>query len=223
MYAKIEITGAIRSETGMHIGGATQFAAIGAVDSIIVRDVLTNNPMIPGSTLKGKLRTLTARLFNPRNKLGNHDDDAPRILRLFGSAADEQYRNARLSFADSMLGNAKELAEKNIGLTEIKFENKINRVTAEAMPRQIERSVRGTVFPLNINYTVFPETTEEELKEDFETLAEGFRLLEYDYLGGHGTRGYGKVKVESLHADCVIGNMDARTLSELNSILEKKS
>lgn len=221
MYAKIEITGLIRSETGMHIGGATQFAAIGAVDSPVFRDVYTNRPMIPGSSLKGKIRTLLARQYNPQDRLGKHDQDDPKILRLFGSSAEGKYKTARLIFSDMLMSNAKELEEKDIALTEVKFENTINRLTAEANPRQIERSVRGAEFPLRLVYNVFPETSADEMKEDFEILAEGFRLLEYDYLGGHGTRGYGKVKMKDLHAECVIGDMDKEILSQLNAVLEK--
>lgn len=61
MYAKIQITGTIEAVTGMHIGGSSAFSAIGAVDSPIIKDVKTNNPMIPGSSLKGKMRTLLAK------------------------------------------------------------------------------------------------------------------------------------------------------------------
>lgn len=61
MFAKIEIKGKIILETGMHIGGSTQFSAIGAIDSPVIRDSFTDLPMIPGSSLKGKIRTLLAK------------------------------------------------------------------------------------------------------------------------------------------------------------------
>lgn len=61
MYAKIQITGTIEVKTGMHIGGSSAYAAIGAVDSTVIKDVRTGLPMIPGSSLKGKMRTLLAR------------------------------------------------------------------------------------------------------------------------------------------------------------------
>lgn len=64
MYAKIQITGTIEAVTGMHIGGSSAFSAIGAVDSPIIKDIKTNNPMIPGSSLKGKMRTLLAKKYN---------------------------------------------------------------------------------------------------------------------------------------------------------------
>ena len=66
MFAKVEITGTLEVLTGMHIGGSSAFAAIGAVDSPIVRDTLSDMPMIPGSSLKGKLRTLLAQKYNTK-------------------------------------------------------------------------------------------------------------------------------------------------------------
>lgn len=63
MYAKIRINGDILVKTGMHIGGSSAFAAIGAVDSPIVRDVRSNLPLLPGSSLKGKMRSLLAKEF----------------------------------------------------------------------------------------------------------------------------------------------------------------
>ena len=61
MYAKIQITGDLTVKTGMHIGGNSAFAAIGAVDAPVIRDMRTNLPMIPGSSLKGKMRSLLAK------------------------------------------------------------------------------------------------------------------------------------------------------------------
>lgn len=58
MFVKLEITGKLEILTGMHIGGSSAFAAIGAVDSPVVRDALTNDPIIPGSSLKGKIQAL---------------------------------------------------------------------------------------------------------------------------------------------------------------------
>ncbi len=61
MFSKIEINGIIEVVTGMHIGGSSAFAAIGAVDSPVIRDTLTDMPIIPGSSLKGKMRTLLTK------------------------------------------------------------------------------------------------------------------------------------------------------------------
>lgn len=217
MYGKIQITGEIELVTGMHIGGSDAFAAIGAVDSPIVKDVRTNLPMIPGSSFKGKMRALLAKVYN-ESVAKKPDEDNERLTRLFGSAEKGKVKRSRVLISDMILENADDLHHQGIqSLTEVKFENTINRVTAVANPRQIERAIRGSLFPLDIIYEVEDES---EVEEDFETLAEGFRLLEYDYLGGSGTRGYGKIKFQNLNADAVVGDIPDDMLSSCQSKLE---
>ena len=218
MYSKIQITGSLNVETGMHIGGSSAFAAIGAVDSPIFRDVKTNLPMIPGSSLKGKMRTLLAKEFNDM-VVTKPDDDNERITRLFGSAKKGSVKRSRLLFSDMVLANEHELRKLGLqSMTEVKFENTINRATAVANPRQIERAVRGSVFDLDIMYEY---ENEDEFIEDMETLAEGFKLLQYDYLGGNGSRGYGKVKFRDIYAKVVVGDVDESLMSQCNEILSK--
>ncbi len=218
MYGKIQITGDIELLTGMHIGGSDAFAAIGAVDSPVFRDARTNYPMLPGSSLKGKLRTLLAKAYNEHP--GKHDDDAPRIVRLFGTAKKGQVQGSRLLVSDMLITEQSKADMKSQGIsgfTEVKFENTINRLTAVANPRQIERVIRGTVFGLDMIYEV---SNEGELEEDFATLAYGMRLLQYDYIGGHGSRGYGKVHFANVLADCVVGDIADETMDKLNDILK---
>lgn len=216
MYAKIEITGIIEVVTGMHIGGSSAFAAIGAVDSPIMKDARTNLPMIPGSSLKGKMRTLLAKYYN--EKPVKCEQDVACIKRLFGSSKEKEFKNARLIFSDMVMSNEEHLRESGIQvLTEVKFENSINRLTGVANPRQIERAIRGTEFPLSIIYEV---EDKENVEEDFQVLREGMTLLEYDYLGGHGTRGYGKIKFKDMDACCVVGDVDEELLDNCIHILE---
>ena len=81
-FAKIKLSGTIRLQSGLHIGGSSAFSAIGAVDSPVIKDPLTNLPMIPGSSLKGKMRSLLASAYN-ENIAQNPNKDQPRITRLF--------------------------------------------------------------------------------------------------------------------------------------------
>lgn len=217
MYAKIEIKGILEVKTGLHIGGSSAFAAIGAVDSTVIRDVITNLPIIPASSLKGKLRTLLARQYNKNPFFTEHDSDEPRILRLFGTAKDSKTRT-RLLFRDLYLANMDEL--KQFGLhsaTEVKSENTISRTTAVANPRQIERVIRGTKFEVIIIYDVF---NTDEIKEDMNLLADGMKLMEYDYLGGHGSRGYGKVKFSDIKLQTVIGQVDKSLLENCQKMFD---
>ena len=216
MYAKIRISGEILIKTGMHIGGSSAFAAIGAVDSPVIRDVRTNLPMIPGSSLKGKMRSLLAKEFN--SAVVEPDSDHERIIRLFG-AAKNRLKRSRVLFSDMVLANERELREAGLqSMTEVKFENSISRATAVANPRQIERAVRGSVFELELIYEV---EVESEVLEDMETLAEGMRLLQYDYLGGNGSRGYGKIEFQNLFAQTVVGHMDEEIIEQSNQILRR--
>ena len=103
MYGKLRIFGDILVKTGMHIGGNGAFAAIGAVDSPVIRDATTNLPMIPGSSLKGKIRSLLAKEFN--EKISEPNDDHERITRLFGSSKRNNMKRSRVLFSDMVLAN----------------------------------------------------------------------------------------------------------------------
>ncbi|MDY5496679.1 MAG: type III-A CRISPR-associated RAMP protein Csm3 [Anaerobutyricum sp.] len=219
MFAKVEITGTIRSLTGMHIGGSTQFAAIGAVDSPVIRDVFTDQPMIPGSSLKGKMRYLLSKQYNDKTKMRQTpNDDDPRILRLFGSSEKNNVKRSRLIFSDMSMSNVEELQRQGVSSTEVKFENTINRLTAVANPRQIERAVRGGKYNLDLIYNV---EEPEEMVEDIRMLCDGFRLLKYDYIGGHGSRGYGKIEFSNLEIDCVIGEVVPELMEQCQKLLKE--
>lgn len=105
--------------------------------------------------------------------------DGEVILRVFGSS--EPVRFARLQFADAFLLNYDQL--KGVGVTEVKSENVINRLTSKATPRQIERVVAGSRFGINIVYNL---SDPKEMEEDLSLLSKAMKLLQLDYLGGHG-------------------------------------
>lgn len=218
MFAKIEIIGTIEIISGLHIGASDAFSAIGAIDSPVIRDAYTQLPMIPGSSLKGKIRSLLAKRYpNGIEKIA--DDDIEEICRLFGSARKGAVKNSRLIFSDMVMNNWEELRKKGVqSQTEAKHENVIHRLTSEANPRQIERVVRGAEFPLQIIYNVEKDT---EIMEDMKMLKEGITLLTYDYLGGNGSRGYGKVNFRDLKVRLVVGELDNAVLKQCNEILGK--
>lgn len=219
MYAKIQITGILEVKTGMHIGGSSAFAAIGAVDSPVIKDVRTHLPMIPGSSLKGKIRTLLAKEYN--NGVKKPDDDAECLTRLFGCAKKDHVKRSRIIISDMFLANEAQLRKQGLqSLTEVKFENTINRATAVATPRQIERIIRGSEFDMDVIYEVEDEA---QAVEDISVFAEGLKLLQYDYLGGNGSRGYGKVVFRDLYAEAVVGEVSEDILIQCNEILKNLS
>lgn len=220
MFAKIEISGIVEVVTGLHIGGSSAFSAIGAVDSPVIKDTRTGLPMIPGSSLKGKMRTLLAKKYN--DTVVAPDDDAECLTRLFGSAKPKHVKTGRVLFTDMFISNMEELQHAGLtGATEVKFENSINRATAVANPRQIERVIRGAKFPMQLIYEVSNEMTAEEIVQDFEVLREGFQLLTYDYLGGNGSRGYGRVKVSDFDLCVVVGDVSDELIDQCIDILNR--
>lgn len=193
MSGKLIIRCELEVLTGMHIGGTDIFSAIGAVDSPVIRDSHSGLPIVPGSSLKGKLRALLAQSLNERT-VSDHNSDDERILRLFGSS--KPIRASRLQFSDCFMTNADKL--KNVGVTEIKSENTISRADSKANPRQIERVIPGALFEVVITYNFIDAETADE---DLRLLAKAMKLLEVDYLGGHGSRGSGRVRLENFSVD----------------------
>ena len=228
LVGKLKVTATLRVETGMHIGASSDFAPIGAVDSPFLRDPLTKQPIIPGSSLKGKIRTLLARSCSTQDYVLNDiDKDSPQIRRLFGSAAQGSGggQAARLQFSDIRM-TPESLAqfgsmELDTYIGEIKFENSINRATAVANPRQIERLPAGTEFAFTLIYNI---ERPAELMEDMQILGKGLRLLQMDYLGGHGSRGYGRVSLRAFaveHFALAGEGPDAAQLDAITDLLQK--
>lgn len=203
---KLIIKGTIKVVTGLHIGTSGDFSAIGAVDNIVIRDSVTNRPMIPGSSLKGKMRYLLARTKYSDTSLtmAKIKDEDRAIKRLFGGVGEEGEGLilSRLQFQDMLLSDKSEEELKGLELdlpyTEIKYENTIDRAKGEANPRQQERVPAGSEFDFKLVYNI---EKIDELDEDMENLALMMELLQDDYLGGHGTRGYGRVKFEDLSVE----------------------
>lgn len=203
MYGKLEISGVIESLTGLHIGGGSQFAAIGAVDSVVIKDIQDDLPMIPGSSLKGKLRSLLSKQLSDGKLPKEHNQDDDRIKRLFGHAESKNPKTSRIYFSDIFMSeeSREELENSDMDATEIKFENTITRSTGVANPRQIERAIKGIKYNMSLIYNI---ENESEIEEDFKLLKMAFKLLKYDYLGANGSRGYGRVDIKELYVKALI-------------------
>lgn len=211
MDKKILITGEIEIMAGLHIGGNSGFSAIGMIDNIVVKDKINKSPMIPGSSLKGKMRTLLSKELNGETK--KIEEDGEEVTRLFGSSVKNKVKTSRLQFVDMFLTKeSKEFFDtNNITPFEIKFENSIDRENVTANPRQIERVVRGAKFNFNLIYNV---EKEEDINVDMCNIIQAMTLLELDYLGGGGTRGNGRIRfnnleVKNLNEKCeLVGNKE---------------
>lgn len=193
--------------TGLHIGGSSDTFDIGGADSTVIKNPLTHEPYIPGSSIKGKLRSLLTQKygkFNEKEKEKDivfEDDEEGKTMRnLFEPVdyGDDSIQVSKAIFRDALLTDeSRANLEKHLGsgvYTEIKAENKISLLKGKAeSPRFIERVPAGAVFGGEILLQVFDEDNEEYFKAK---LKEAINMLELNYLGAGGTRGYGKVKVD---------------------------
>ncbi|KGQ26357.1 CRISPR-associated protein [Gallibacterium anatis CCM5995] len=209
----IEIKATLVLKTGLHIGSGDSEMHIGGIDNAVIKNPITQKPYIPGSSLKGKIRSLLEwRSGEVKEKplsisdiKGSNAEMVKNILRLFGVSADsnrdesvlKEIGVARLGFQDCEFTSDWEqyLEENNLSATEAKFENTIDRITSTAgNPRQTERIPAGAKFDFKLTLRQFENDSENLI----DLLLKGLRLLELDSLGGSGSRGYGKVEFQNL-------------------------
>jgi len=203
--AYTEIKGIIRCRSNLHIGGTKDDIEIGGIDSPVIREPVSRRPYIPGSSLKGKLRSL---LEKSEGKI-EHDgsvhscrDSNCLICKVFGpgKSKDNVVGPTRIIVRDAFLTEAsaqmlREKLELGDNFTSSKQEVVINRKTwsaAGAGARTMEFVPPGAEFKFSIMVRSF---SGEDVKPFSDFIKKGLALLEKDYLGGSGSRGYGKVEI----------------------------
>jgi len=247
LLGKVIIKGKLELKTGMRIGGTSGGLKIGGLDLNVITDAL-GKPYIPGSSLKGKLRSLIEKKVastipsfwnEPKDKPAKHicqnQDDYLRcpVCKIWGISGKEEFTIptlTRLIVCDSYLDESSitEEMKNNLELewTEVKFETAINRITGTALQRslrQVERVPAGARFnDVELIYNVYDEDDKEILKNVFIAL----ELLEHDYLGGMGSRGYGRVSFRNIEVywnkrqDYEDGNIELKPERIINSGLD---
>jgi len=218
----VEIKAKLVLQTGLHIGVGDSEMHIGGIDNSVIKHPMTQSPYIPGSSLKGKIRTLLewrsgAVQSSPLSlkDISKNPEEVKNILRLFGISGDTKNSEqevaeigvSRLAFWDCALNEAweNEIRDDNQLLTEAKSENTIDRITSTAgNPRQTERVPAGAEFDFKLTLRQF----EGDKPELLDLVLKGLKLLELDSLGGSGSRGYGKVKFTDLTVDGKAYNLD---------------
>lgn len=212
-YKKLK--GKIKLISGLHIGGSKDSITIGETDKPVIKNPLDQYPYIPGSSLKGKVRTLLEWYLGKVDSNGdvhNCADTQCVICRLFGSI-NKGFKGGpgRVIFRDCFLDEKsrdelKKLKQtKGLAYIEEKTEIKMDRTTGSAFRgglRQMERTPAGVSFDFELDYRVFSMKTNDgsiiDDENDFEHIKTGLALLQYDSLGGSGSRGYGKIKFTDL-------------------------
>lgn len=207
----------IKAVTGLHIGGSPGILAIGNVDNPVIRDPLTGQPYIPGSSLRGKMRSQMEKQYGrpQNNRVGQvwihtcKSADAYKqcnVCQTFGIPGEFPHsetsrlivRDARLS-AESV--EALNNARTDLPFTEVKWEAAIDRVTSAATPRQQERVPAGAAFMGELVFSLYSFDSDAENLQElalFRNVLEGLELVEEDYLGGQGARGSGRVTFTDL-------------------------
>ena len=214
------LTATLELVTGLRIGAGDAEMHIGGIDNPVIKHPHTQAPYIPGSSLKGKMRSLLewrsgAVQQTPLDKAaldaasGATRAEVKRILQLFGVGGGElkdaaalaaELGPTRLAFWDCSLspGWEAEVRDNNLMLTEVKSENRINRISGEAEhPRQTERVPAGARFDFRLSLRRLSGDDDSLL----DTVLQGLKLIEFDSLGGSGSRGYGKVRFTGLCID----------------------
>ena len=204
LIGKIIISGKIKVLTGLAIGGNKSGIDIGGMDNPVIK-TYDGKPYIPGSSLKGKLRSLLAKTANTNDvaadvELIGKEGDYKYLALVFGYGANDRkdsdekgeallkVRDAYLKEDDESISDKAEMKT----YTEEKMENNIDRITGKATPRPHERVFPGSEFKMELCLDVYDES---EAKEQLELIDLAFQLLNEDYLGGGGTRGNGRVQV----------------------------
>lgn len=195
---KIKFNVEIELLTGLYIGDSKENVQIGGLDNTVTRRKDNNQPYIPGSSLKGKIRCLLEQAGgeNADSRFSNSDTT---IGKLFGSTENA----SRIIVRDAYLTEESEDALNqsafiDLPYTEVKFENTIDGLKGKAKDggiRQVERVPAGAKFRAEFIINIFEGDNKEDLLNTFK---KGIELLELDYLGGSGSRGYGQVKFTDL-------------------------
>ncbi len=201
------IAGTLTCETGLRIGGSKEGIAIGGMDNPIIRHPITRLPYVPGSSIKGKMRSL---LEQKHDKVSDNGEPCGcgradcLVCRVFGPHKNVRHslgptrilvRDAYLT-ADSRAWLEKALEESGLDYAEVKTENIVNRRTGVAADRGLrtqERVPAGAQFDFEISVRIFDDDDVDQIMAFIE---EGLALLQEDYLGSSGSRGYGKIKLE---------------------------
>jgi CRISPR type III-A-associated RAMP protein Csm3 len=172
-------TGKIVLKTGLHIGAGDVEMHIGGTDNPVLKHPFTNEPYIPGSSLKGKVRSLlelqsglmgltggqpiSVKTLGLDNLSAIQKEFGKKIIKLFGaSGADaddlKNFGPARVSFSDCFFTEEvrQKVKEGEMVATEIKAENSINRISSTAQnPRFTERVPAGISFNFTITLKKF--------------------------------------------------------------------
>lgn len=208
LIKKIIITGEVIAKSGIMIGGSTSAFEIGGTDKQVIRNPINKMPYIPGSSLKGKMRSLLelnkGTINVSRGSFGPTQDPNHIAAQLFGHIKNREQNDnkhqqaSRIIVRDSEMINASDFDDTELLYTEVKAENSIDRITSAANPRFFERVPKGAKFSLEIVINIFESTIKEKNSDNEKAFLDAafssLKLVQDDYLGGGGSRGNGQIR-----------------------------
>ena len=222
-----KIQGQIEVLTGLHIGGNKDNIEIGGMDQPIIKIPHAGAPYIPGSSLKGKMRSMLETVyfanFIEQTGLPCEDFNPPEnsvISRIFGSSNNKkptELGSTRIIVRDAMLSEKfRNQFNKGNLVMEEKYENTIHRIKGTAEhPRPLERVPAGVVF----DFAISLKQMDADSQNMIEWIWRGLKLIELDGLGGNISRGSGQVRFINVTKD---GESQTEILNEIGTKLWEK-
>jgi CRISPR-associated protein Csm3 len=195
------ISGVIECVSGLRIGGSDDVLQIGGTDLTCIKHPVTLQPYIPGSSLKGKMRSEIEKTLGKFSGNGGNEpcgcaDKNCLVCRVFGphKKAQHDLGPSRIIVRDSLLITGGEL--------ETKTENVIDRKVGTALhPRKVERVVAGSTFSLSIGVQAWDIDRDCKYKDKTGGKAlvafvlDGLRLIIQTGLGSGVSKGYGQIRI----------------------------
>lgn len=200
----ILLTGTIELVSGMRVGGSDDVLQIGGTDLTCIKDPATNKPYVPGSSIKGRMRSCLEKHLgrvSGREPCTCGSDDCP-ICRVFGP-----HKNTRHALGPTRLIVRDAHLIGDGFVIENKTESTTRRDTGAAEhPRTVERVAPGAKFALEVAVQVF-DLDRDFLYEDLqgqrvtgadallEIVDHALFLVEQTGLGAGVGKGYGQIKL----------------------------
>jgi len=225
LIGKLILEGEMHCETGLHIGAGKGSLEIGGSDNPVVKDA-QGRPYIPGSSLRGKIRSLLEQysgaavpselVYLSRRKgqeVRIHQSDRPddEICLLFGRNAGRMERvtgdpldshnatPARLAVFDAPLEIESITPPMRENLDDELTEVKNENAIDRITSQANPRTLERVPAGARFRVRFIMDLLCDEDAPLFSHLLQGMRLLEDDALGGGGSRGSGRVRFSNLN------------------------